>query len=93
VYAIWVPALATDERSSWSRDVISDPRVRHYWDGDFALSEEVGRRTGQEAPVVYDVYAVYDADARWSDGEEVGAGRTIIGRSEQLRSELEPLLD
>jgi hypothetical protein len=91
VYAVWVPALATDSRSDWDPSVLADPRVRHFWDGEYAVGYDLGPRIGEPSALVYDVYAVYDADARWGD-PPAGAGRTVIGESEQLRSELEPLL-
>ena len=39
VYAIWLPYFPGDARDRWSPDLLSDPRVTHYWDGDFTLGQ------------------------------------------------------
>ena len=34
VFAIWLPMLAGDSRSAWDSNVLNDPRVKEFWDGD-----------------------------------------------------------
>lgn len=91
VFVVWVPALGTDARDEWDPSAIPDERVHHFWDGDFQLAGEFADQLGDESPWVYDVYAVYDEDARWGDAP-VGSGGTVIAEAEQMRDELTPLL-
>ncbi len=90
VYAVWVPALPTDSRAEWNPYVLPDDRVAHFWDGEFAIGNALGN--GNFGGVVYDVYAVYDAEARWGDAP-VAQGGTVIGDADRLRGALVPLLD
>ena len=34
MFAIWLPMLAGDSRSAWDSNVLDDPRVIDFWDGD-----------------------------------------------------------
>ncbi len=91
MYAVWVPALPTDSRSEWSRLVLDDPRVRHLWDQEHAVADALAERIGHDAPVAYDIFAVYRSGARWNDAP-VESGWTVIGESNQLRTALVPML-
>jgi hypothetical protein len=74
---------------------LRDPRVVQLWDADHALGRwyeaEVTRRG---AGIEWDAFFVYPPGARWDpDGARPTAwGRTVIGKGEQLRAALLPLL-
>ena len=97
VYAVWLPMLATDERSSWEPSLLADPRVAHFWDGErvagswFAKANLGGLGY---AGIVWDAYFVFGRDAVWRDAPRPlrGSGSTVIGTTDDLQNEIAPLL-
>lgn len=99
VYAIWFSMYPTDQRENWPADVLTDPRVVHFWDE----GKTVGRwymsriehmqyaRTPDSAAlggnILWDAYLVYGPESQWSDapGGLRRWGRTILGTQEALR--------
>ena len=75
VYFVWIPMVDGDEQDrarDWAAE-ISDPRVRHFWDGDTACGRAFAAVLGVPAdpdgghpPTAWDAYLVYDGGARWS---------------------------
>ena len=89
VYAIWVPAFPGDTPALWDRQTMPDARVRHFWDRSSAVGHALA--LGDLGMLVYDVYAVFGPDAKWGDAA-VDQGGTVIGRADELRKAVEPLL-
>jgi hypothetical protein len=96
VYVVWFDAFEGDERSRVPARMLADPRVAQFWD-DAKLA---GRwyaaftRPGDPEWVEWDAFFVYPPGVTW---EEAGArplrwGRTVIGKREDLRAALRPLL-
>jgi hypothetical protein len=99
VYAVWFNMMWSDSRDRWPRDVLTDPRVAHFWDE----AKVVGRWyeenvTHQGTPgggrVEWDAYFLYGHDASW--GEKAAPvsswGHPIVGNGDRLRRELRDLL-
>lgn len=97
VYAVWLPYFPGDARDRWSPDLLSDPRVMHYWDGEFTLGQwlkGVDELRDVPAPIVWDTYALYGPQARWEEVPDslVGWGFTVLGTRDKLRFEIGPFL-
>jgi hypothetical protein len=79
VYAIWFAMYATDLRERWPSNILTDARVRHWWDEDKQVGRWYAERMRQMeerlAPgsaalggtILWDSYLVYGPDARWDD--------------------------
>ena len=68
VYSVWVPILPSDAQLTVGRATksLSDPRVRHYWDGDNVLTTAYAPILGIDGDA-WDVYLLYDKNADWTD--------------------------
>jgi hypothetical protein len=65
VYLVWVPVLEAEERHvSEATRLATDPRVRHFWDGENRLGDEYRRILGLSG-TAWDVYMLFDQTARW----------------------------
>jgi hypothetical protein len=65
-YVVWVPMSRGMERDvPNATKEVSDPRARHYWDGEGQLT--AGYRDVLRAFIepVWDTYVLYGKDARW----------------------------
>jgi len=91
VYAVWLNQRITDERGAIDESTLADPRVTQYWDGQgitgtfFAKSDLGG--LGYSG-FVYDVFYVFDGDARWNDvpAPLAAADAPVVSNGEQLLS-------
>lgn len=94
VYAVWVPFLGGTREAAISQEVLPDPRVVHFWDGEAVSSAWFGRNVDKSVGAAWDVYYLYGPDARWSavPGPLVSSGGTVIGRSSELKAAVDPLL-
>jgi len=99
VYVVWFSMIATAARGAWrwTGNVITDPRVMHFWDD----TKVVGRRFAvQETPaeidagIVWDAYFLYGPEAEWKTEPEplVSWGATVLDEYHTLESNLVPLL-
>lgn len=92
VLAVWFNMYQGDDRSQWPAQLLTDPRVVHYWDRDQILgryyAEHVtDRRMGD---IEWDAYFLYSPDSR---GEEalpaaIVSGAPIVHNTEQLEEAL-----
>ncbi|HSR52229.1 MAG TPA: hypothetical protein VLV83_15490 [Acidobacteriota bacterium] len=91
VYAIWFNMLAGDSRSGWPEDLLSDPRVQHFWDESRIVGRWYGENVTQKKKghVEWDAYFLYGPDAVW-DGEPemISWGRTIVSTRTELKEDL-----
>jgi hypothetical protein len=97
VYAIWLPMLPTDARSEWHEGLLSDPRVRHFWDEERVAGRWFAEaNTGDigYAGIVWDAYLLFGPDAAWEREPRplVGAGTPVTGKSVQLEDQARSLL-
>jgi hypothetical protein len=99
VLAIWLPMLAGDSRDAWDSNILDDPRVISYWDGDRIAGNwfgdhAVGDVGGGGGYAVWDAYFAFPESSRW-DGVPSGvvaAGSNIIDHSGALDDRFVPLL-
>lgn len=68
VYSVWQPILPSDAKFTVGRATksLTNPRVKHYWDGDNTLATAFSPVLGIEQDT-WDVYLLYDKDAEWKD--------------------------
>lgn len=96
VYAVWFNMIGSDQRSKWPADLLTDPRVLHFWDEKRVVGSWFGRHPdymGSDS-VLWDAYLLYGPEAYWAEApsHRVGWGRTIVGTRRQLEKELLGLL-
>jgi hypothetical protein len=85
VYAVWFSMLPTDSPEAFpdAQAVLSDPRVKHYWDSRRAVGARYKNWVPStvRGPIEWDAFYLYPADAVWT-GEappmSLAAGRTIL---------------
>lgn len=96
VYAVWERSLPTDRRSEWPSEVLDDDRVVQFWDEQQATSRSLPPFADMKSLYHADAYALFGPDSRWDDGQDptglISAAPNILGRSGELRADLEPLL-
>ncbi len=85
-----MPVLAGDDRSSWDRHVLDDPRVTQLWDARQLFGTWLQAHGG----AFWDTYLVYRPATRWRNepGGEISSGSPIIGATSALQKSLLPLL-
>ena len=107
VYAVWFNMVEGDDRSRWSRELLTDHRVAHFWDEERVIGRWFAPRTQSEEmegalapnssglgqPVLWDVYLVFGPESRWDAGPSGVRrwGRTILRTREQLRQAVDAL--
>jgi hypothetical protein len=86
-----MPVLAGDNRVSWDRNVIADPRVTQLWDG----GQLVGRWLQTHGGAFWDTYLLYGPHARWRNRptKPIASGSPIIGATDTLSRALQQLLE
>lgn len=94
VFAVWLPALSTDQRFEVA-DLMVDERVEHFWDGGRIVGDAVRDLVGApEDQLVWDVFLAFGPDARWTSSPPVplDIGAPVIGAAEELEAALRPYL-
>jgi len=103
VYAIWFNMYPGDSRQRWPDALLTDARVRHYWDESRGIGQLYlkllpalwPKRSAEtvvpEADALWDAYMLYRPDAQWGDQhpEVVAWGYPILRTSETLVQELD----
>jgi hypothetical protein len=67
VYAVWFNMFPGDDRSGWDFSLLSDPRVRHFWDEDKLAGRFFAQSEDFYLPVAWDIYYLYGPDAHWDE--------------------------
>jgi hypothetical protein len=68
MHAVWIKVLETDgkERIASARQILTDPRVHHYWDPEHRLNPQILDVIGFDINLrFYDVFLLYDRAATW----------------------------
>ena len=99
VFAIWLPMLAGDSRSAWDSDVLDDPRVIEFWDGDritgkWFADKQLGG-LGGPGSIVWDAYFAFPRSSTWTNKPSgmLAAGSDIIDNTDGLAENFIPLLN
>ena len=92
VYVVWEPMLgARRNRAAEATELISDPRVRHYWNDDFIVGEFF--KDHDSGRTAWDIYFLYGPEAVWQEEPEplLLSGRTVIRKRQALHDALAEL--
>ncbi len=96
VYAVWFDMLLGDDRSKWPADVLTDSRVREYWDEDRVAGLWFAKNVPEHSfgPITWDAYLLYGPQAQWETipGPLIDFGRTIIAKRNSLKAEVVKLI-
>jgi hypothetical protein len=105
VFVVWMSVLERDDllAAREATQLLSDVRVRHYWDGQRTLGYPLARTLRlKESELAWDVYLLYGREALWKGGtlpapkewmhqlSSEGPERTLVGEelAMQVRREL-----
>jgi hypothetical protein len=98
VFVIWLPMLAGDSRSAWDSNVLDDPRVVEFWDGDRIAGKWFAERDvgglGAPGSLVWDAYYAFPSNSTWAKAPSgvLAVGSDIIDNVSALESSFVPLL-
>jgi len=75
VFVVWLPRFPGDGRevAEKARSIVPDRRARHFWDGAGSLGRSFGKIVDlpEDRDFAWDVYFVFDPEAKWGDGPPV----------------------
>ena len=97
VYTVWLDELGTDSKDRIDVDLMTDPRVRQFWDEDLVIASWFAQQFGGQIPTVRniasDAYFLFDGNANWDEKPAplLGTGVPIIRVTNTLRQEITPL--
>ncbi len=94
VYMVWFNMLFGAARDRWDGAGATDPRVRHFWDGQKLVGNWYSADVMHRQGTTWDFYALYGPDAAWGSEapRALSQGGTIITRRDQLLAAIAPLL-
>jgi hypothetical protein len=94
VYVVWLPMLDGDARDKWQGRFMPDPRVIHFWAGEYMAGQWFAGEVDGYQGIAWDVYYLYGPDATWETVPSplAGTGRTIYHERETLKKQLLTLL-
>ena len=95
VYTVWLVMLGGDSRDDWDIRSMPDPRVMHFWDGEYIVGQWFAKQVDGYEGIAWDIYYLYGPDATWDSlpSPLVGSGRTIYGERETLKIQLDSLVE
>lgn len=98
VYALWFNSIEGDERDLVESSLLADRRVTQFWDEQKQAGRWYAKTlTRPDDPdwVEWDAFFVYPPGNTWDQAgpRPVRWGRTIIGKREDLRAAVAPLLE
>ena len=87
--------LGSDSRDDWNGSTMADPRVLHFWDGDYQAGQWFAGQVDGYNGIAWDVYYLYGPDATWDTvpAPLIGSGGTIYAFRQQLQSQLMTLME
>jgi len=75
--------------------LLNDRRVTNLWDENKLIGHWFDQHvTNEKGGTVWDAYFLYGTQAQWDQqlGPLVGSGRPVIGATDQLHQDIDPLL-
>lgn len=106
IYVVWEPLRDNDSQKAAEAVTgkLIDPRARHFWINDLAVSDSFKKSLGLAEQTAWDVYLVFPPGAEWGatppppavfmhlDREELPADRSLNGikLAEEIRQLLSP---
>ena len=95
VYAVWFNMMWSDSRAKWPHDLLTDPRVVHFWDEGKVVGrwyETSVTRQGKAGSdrVEWDAYFLYGPQASWQQElpELLSWGHPIVSTNDRFREDL-----
>jgi hypothetical protein len=94
VYAVWLPMMGGDAREDWDGSTLPDPRVMHFWDGDFKVGQWFAKNVDGDDGIAWDIYYLFGPEATWETipSPFAGSGVTIYSEREQLQRQINIVL-
>ena len=94
VYTVWLVMLGGDSRDDWDIRSMPDPRVMHFWDGEYIVGQWFAKQVDGYEGIAWDIYYLYGPDATWDSVPSplIGSGSTIYGERETLKMQLSTLM-
>ena len=85
---------AANTREQWDETLMPDPRVKHFWDGELAVSHWFAKEVDGYDGVSWDMYYLYGPEAVWKTvpAPLIVSGGTILRERETLRAQVSALL-
>lgn len=93
VYVVWFNMLPGDSRQFLDTKLLSDPRVRNYWDQDKLLGNWYSQAVTHRRGTTWDAFFLYGPYSQWADvpTDQVAAGGPVIGAQDKLSAGLDQL--
>lgn len=105
VYAVWFNMYPGDARQRWPGTLLTDARVRHFWDGKRAVGQLYlqmlpamwPKRSAEtvlpDTDALWDAWMLYPRDALWNEqpADVVSWGSPILRTNEALLRTLEQI--
>ena len=91
VYAIWFNTLPGAARDKWNASLMTDSRVKQFWDEEKIAGRFFGEQEGfMFGSIAYDAYYLYGPDAVWdaTPSPLISYGYTVLGKGNVLRADL-----
>jgi hypothetical protein len=94
VYAVWLAMLGGDAREMWDGNTMPDPRVKHFWDGEYILGQWFAKEVDGYEGIAWDIYYLYGPEATWESVPSplIAEGGTIYGERKTLEMKLSTLM-
>jgi hypothetical protein len=94
VYAVWLEMLPSITPDKWDATIMTDPRVKHFWDSELDAARWFAKQVDGYEGVSWDMYYLYGPDAAWEAVPTplAGSGGTIYRERETLRTQVRTLL-
>lgn len=98
VTVIWEPMMVkTDKRSAWSPEVITDPRVRQFWDEERVTGEWLtanAKSVPSLGDVAWDCFYAYPAGEKWDAvaARPLAGGAPVFLKTGKLNEAVKTLL-
>lgn len=97
IYSIWFNMYPGDSKARWNPDLLTDPRVRHYWDQNKLVGRWMVKHEVVDYPrrTLWDSYLLFGPEAIWKDTPSplIGWGMPVYHRRHKLKSEISPFLE
>jgi hypothetical protein len=86
--------LGGDSRDAWNGRTMPDPRVLHFWDGEYLTGQWFAREVDGYEGIAWDAYYLYEPNSTWETVPSalIGSGGTIYHERETLKAQLLKLL-
>ncbi len=105
VHVVWTPVLESDDQEAAvasRKDLLTDPRTIHYWDGDQDVGLLYGKLLALPSGRVlaWDIYFVFRPETWWNEAaplpadwvHQLGRDERHLGEGEGYRKAVEALL-